>query len=193
MLVAASVAAIAVAAGVLALQLDSDSDAPPVAAPAAQRVIAFEIEWPDLRNVEGVNCVDSEITYFSATNGRCFREFAGEVAITGDIDGTGLWVMLGNLGEAANADDTAVNVPAAFTATYIVKATVAGCGQGEFMVSEQLRFDGWESGAFSGSWQVVPGSCSQDLSDISGGGLVPGDFPDRDTSQATRTGQVSCD
>jgi len=193
MLVAASVAAIAVAAGVVALQLDRDSDAPPVAAPAAQHAIAFEIEWPDLRSVEGVNCVESETTYFSATDGRCFREFVGEVPMTGDVDGTGLWAMLGNLGEAANADDTSVNVPSAFTATYIVKATVAGCGQGEFMVSEQLRFDGWESGAFSGTWEIVPGSGRQDLSDISGGGLVPGDFPARNTSQATRTGQVSCD
>jgi hypothetical protein len=61
------------------------------------------------------------------------------------------------------------------------------------MIAELLRFDGWASGTFSGTWQVVPGSGRGELSAISGGGEVPGDHVDSATTQVTRTGQVACD
>ena len=189
--VAVTAVAAAVAVGALIFTRVRDDGSPNVTSTSVHEV-AFDLAWPDLPGLESPDCIESAVTYAWAQNGHCFRRFTGTVALTGDVSGTALWMMLGNFGLAATAQDSAVKIPAAFTGTYLVKATVEGCGTGEFMISEQLRFDGWESGAFSGTWQVVPGSGRGELSKISGGGQVPGDFPSRNTTQATRKGQLGC-
>jgi len=190
LLIATSVAAVSVAAVVLAFQFGRKSDSPAAVPPPRQ--VSFDVAWPDLRELESVQCVETRTSYFSANNLRCFRRWTGEAELTGDIQGTALWTMLGNNGEPADADDSAVLIPATFSSSYIVKATIDGCGSGEFMVVEHLRFDGWESGAFSGTWQVLPGSGRRELADIAGAGIVPGDFPADGTSQSSRSGQLTC-
>jgi hypothetical protein len=159
---------------------------------STQIPVDFDVSWPDLADLETVNCVESRTSYLSAKGLRCFREFTGPNELTGDIEGTALWTMLGNLGSSADAEDSAVLIPATFNGTYIVKATIEGCGTGEFMIVEQLRFDGWASGAFSGTWQVLPGSGRDDLANLAGGGTVPGDFPDEGIDGSDRTGVLTC-
>lgn len=157
------------------------------------RVVAFDITWPDLDGLETARCLETDVIYDWAPDGHCVRRFEGEVQLDGDLAGTALWTMEGNLGLQADPEDSAVLVPATFNATYLVRATVEGCGTGEFMIAEQLRFDGFESGGFSGTWQVLPGSGRDDLASIAGGGAVPGDAAGAATTQATRTGRISCD
>jgi len=186
--VAACLAAVALAGILLARREDR---AQQNAAPQPFQV-TFNLTWPDLQGLEQPRCLPTEETYESASNGHCFRSFDGLVTVSGDMAGTALWTMAGNLGKAATASDSAVDIPAAFNGTYIVQATIPGCGTGEFMIAEQLRFDGWENGAFNGTWQVIPASGRGELANISGGGLVPGDRPEQSSTQELRTGQLTC-
>jgi hypothetical protein len=185
--------AVVVVAGAAVVACDGQDTPSAEAAGGSLDEVGFDLHWPDLQGLEGSACIDAAVLYTAAQHGDCFRQLTGEVELAGDVAGTGLWMMLGNVGRAADAEDSAVDVPATFTSTYLIRATVEGCGMGEFMIAEQLRFDGWESGAFSGTWQIVPGSGRGDLSTISGSGEVPGDDTDHGTDQATRRGEIGCD
>jgi hypothetical protein len=186
--------AAAVAIGAfLVVRSGNDGPAPDNVTSSSLHDVSFELTWPDLQGLESPDCLETDTTYAWARDDRCFRRFSGETTLTGDVSGTALWMMLGNVGEGADAQDSAVKIPSTFTGTYLVRATVDGCGTGEFMITEQLRFDGWESGAFSGTWHVVPGSGRGDLSTIEGSGEAPGVNEGRDTTQATRLGQLGCE
>ncbi len=185
--IAACLAAIALA-GILVARHD---DARHSNAPKAIDV-TFHLAWPDLQGLEQPRCLAPIEPFDSAVQHRCFRTFYGLASASGDVSGTALWTMVGSEGKAATPDDATVEIPAAFNGTYIVQATIPGCGRGEFMIAEQLRFDGWEAGAFSGTWQIIPGSGRGELAEVSGGGTVPGDHPDQNTTQDMRVGQFNC-
>lgn len=157
--------------------------------------VTFDVQWPALGGLETKDCIATTVTYEWAQDGSCWRTFVGEVTLSGDIIGAGLWAMHANLGVAGDERDSRVEVPSAFNGTYLVRADVDGCGSGEFMISEPLTFVGWASGQFTGTWQVVPGSGRGELASITGSGLVVGSPVDETDPDAPRThvGTVSCE
>ena len=162
-------------AAAIALIAARRGDSSPADVPVPNVDVQFEAQWPPLSGLESNECVNAGVDYESANNGGCLRMFAGEAELSGDITGTALWTMVANNGVAADANDSAVERPAAFNRTYLVQGNVAGCGAGDFMIDQQLRFVPWASGQFVGTWQVLPGSGR--------GGLAPIDSP---TSIPTR-------
>ncbi|HUV18699.1 MAG TPA: DUF3224 domain-containing protein [Ilumatobacteraceae bacterium] len=182
--------------GIFALNVTRD-DSTPLAespsddiSPAAGTAVNFDTQWPSLGASKSQSCIETSTVYEWAEGaGRCIRTFEGEATLTGDITGTALWAMLANQGTAADENDARADITATFNGTYLVKAEVAGCGSGEFMIAEQLRFLGWESGQFAGTWQIVPGSGRGELSSITGSGTMPA--ADTDTTRA-HTGTISC-
>ena len=168
----AAAAAGVLVAGAIALFASRRGEPSPASVPVPIEV-QFETQWPGLGGLESKECIATAVNYESADNGGgCLRKFVGEAQLSGDITGTALWAMIANVGVAADANDSAVEIPAAFNGTYLVRGDVAGCGSGEFMIAEQLEFVGWASGQFIGSWQILPGSGRLDLAEIAGSGTV---------------------
>jgi hypothetical protein len=166
------------------------SPAPPLAVPP--RTVTFDAQWPPLGGLESKECITTSVTYESAVDGRCWRTFSGEATLTGDLEGTALWAMDANLGTPGDANDSTVEIPAVFNGTYLVRAAIPGCGTGEFMIAESLRFVGWASGQFIGTWQIMPASGRGDLTSISGSGtLAPATTDDPDAIRV-HTGTITC-
>jgi hypothetical protein len=188
----AAVAAVVLVAGAVALIASRRGDSTPADVPAPTIDVQFETQWPPMFGLESKECIATGVEYESANNQRCLRKFAGEAQLSGDITGTALWAMIGNNGVAADANDSAVAIPAAFNGTYLVHGDVAGCGSGEFMIAEQLEFVGWASGQFVGTWQVLPGSGRGDLAKIAGSGTVLAAATDDPNVSRTHMGAVSC-
>jgi hypothetical protein len=187
---AAAAAAVAVVAGGVVMASRDDGSTEPVAASTSDAgEVTFEVQWPDLGEMSK-SCVETRELYLSADSGNCFREFLGEAALTGDIQGSALWSMMANVGTTSDGDLSVEDV-AGFGVTYIVDADVAGCGSGEFMITSTLTFRGWENGQFVGDWRIVPDSGREDLAAISGSGEV---LPqDGDVNQTrVHTGTISC-
>lgn len=197
----AAAAAVVVALGAIATAFIVDDDGPGTAATdTAQRSVrpanelSFDVLWPDLTVAAGRDlCVDAEQTYMSASRGECVATWSGEAVVTGDVGGTALWVMHAGTGRSDD-DDATMTLVRGFSATYVVQATIDGCGSGEFMMTDSLGFVGWEAGGFVGAWEIVPGSGRDGLAGISGSGQVVAQASDGNGPAAARTheGTVSC-
>lgn len=185
----AAAAALLLVAGVVTLRSIGDDPSPTSDTSATAGAVNFDTVWPPLADAQTQRCIDTDVVYEWAEVRSCIRSFEGEVTLSGDIVGSALWAMLANQGTAADPDDAEAAITATFNGTYLVKADVAGCGSGEFMIAEQLRFLGWASGQFAGTWQIIPGSGRGELASITGSGTMPA--ADTDTTRA-HTGTISC-
>lgn len=162
-------------------------------APADATDVTFEVQWPGLADSQNPRCVETATVYESARSTHCLRGYSGEARLTGGVDGVALFDMAANQGAEPSAGEIPADL-ATFNATYLVKGTVAGCGTGEFMIAEVLRFLGWENGQFDGTWQVMRGSGRGELAGISGSGIVDPSPLGAGTDEDPRThsGTIDC-
>ena len=174
-----------VAGGVIALALRDDTK---VVEPANSNPVTFTIHWAysDVRHdcptdVFGAMCVN----HFDMPASSEFK---------GDVAGVGYQGLFWNdpVDYSGQAVDHLEHVGA-----YAVKATVAGCGTGEFMLMEMMQFKSGAdrdrpTGTYIGTWQIVPNSGRGALTSISGSGTSHGVFGTAQAEGRTFTGGIAC-
>jgi hypothetical protein len=180
--VAAAVIAL-VAGGVIALVR---RDHTTVVEPADSNPVTFTIRW-----------AYSDVRHDCPTDGgMCMNhfDFPATSALEGDVVGDGYQGVFWNdpVDYSGQAVDHLEHVGA-----YNVKATVAGCGTGEFLLMEMMQFKSGAdrdrpSGTYIGTWQIVPNSGRGALTSISGSGTSRGVFGTAQADGRTFTGDIAC-
>jgi hypothetical protein len=181
--VAAAVIAL-VAGAVIALARRDHTN---VVEPADSNPVTFTIHWAysDVRHdcpaESGAMCMN----HF---------DFPATSELKGDVVGAGYQGVFWNdpVDYIGQAVDHLEHVGA-----YNVKATVAGCGTGEFMLMEMMQFKSGAdrdrpSGTYIGTWQIVPNSGRGALASISGSGTSRGVFGTAQADGRTFTGDIAC-
>ena len=182
--VAAAIIAL-VAVGVIALASREDTS---TVVPADSHPATFTINW-----------AYSEVNHDCPTDvsaAMCLNHFdiPATSELKGDVAGYGYQGVFWNgpVDYTGQAADHLEHVGA-----YNIKATVAGCGTGEFMLMEMMQFKSGAnrdrpSGTYLGTWQIVPDSGRDALASISGSGTSRGVFGTAQADGRTFTGTIAC-
>ena len=181
------VAAAAVVFGVVGLTLAFTRDpkaAEPLSPPttvSTDRPVTFTIDWSE----------DGRTSDCAKTTGlACLYHFGipGVAPFTGDVAGTSYQAVFWNDPDL----DASKMAHVEHVATYMVNATVKGCGAGRFMLEELVQYvwpnDHEDEGTYRGTWTIVPHSGRGDLVAISGSGTSEGP----PAGERTLTGAVNC-
>ncbi len=143
-----------------------------------------------------VNWAYSDINSVCAPSTTCLDHFdiPASSGFSGDVDGEGLQAVYWN----APVDFPGQSVDhLEHIGTYLVTATVDGCGTGTFMLVELMQFvSGADrdrpTGTYKGTWQIVDGSGRGALSTIAGSGTSTGVFGTAADQGRTFTGTIAC-
>jgi hypothetical protein len=112
----------------------------------------------------------------------------------GDVDGVGLQAVYWNA--PVDYPDRPVD-HLEHIGTYLVQATVAGCGTGQFMMVELMQFVSGadhdrDTGTYTGTWQIVDGSGRGALRNVAGSGTSKGVFGTAADEGRTFSGTIGC-
>jgi hypothetical protein len=126
----------------------------------------------------------------------CLNHFdiPASAGFTGDVRGDGVQALYWN----NSADYPGQSVDhLEHVGTYLVAATVRGCGTGKFMLVELMQFVSGadrdrDTGTYKGTWQIVEGSGRDALRNVAGSGTSTGVFGKAGDEGRTFTGSISC-
>jgi hypothetical protein len=184
----APAAAAIIALGAVGVIAWARRDEPTVVEPADAVPVSFTIHWAysDVQR----DCP----TDVSATMCMNHFDFPTSSQLKGDVAGYGYQGVFWN----APADYSGQTVDhLEHVGAYNIKATIAGCGTGEFMLMEMMQFkSGAEhdrpSGTYIGTWEIVPESGRDGLVSITGSGTSHGVFGTAQADGRTFTGTIAC-
>jgi hypothetical protein len=152
------------------------------------RVVTFVVRW---KHSDVVHECPSD-----HDKAMCFNRFdmPATATFTGDVDGYGYQAVFWN--DRAEAPDGKSD-HLEHIAAYNIDASIAGCGNGEFMLMETLQFRSGpnrdlNTATYVGTWQIVAESGRGSLSTISGSGSSSGDVSTAATDGRTFTGRIAC-
>lgn len=178
----AAAAALLIVALVAVLTRDSGDDTPPVSTSS----VSFTVMWEYSENRH--ECTPSL---------ECINRFdlPATATFTGDVAGTGYQAVYWN---EPVVDEVRDVVHAEHVVMYQVRGSVAGCGSGLFTIAEITQFESgpgqdFDTGTYTGTWQIVPESGRGPLAALGGNGTTVAGFLAAQESGRTFTGTVTCD
>lgn len=180
---ALTAAAIALLAAIALIIPDRGSDQPAVDGGVP---VTFVVRW-----------AYSDVTQTCAgSSANCLNHFdiPASADFTGDVVGDGFQAVYWNA--PIDFPDRSVD-HLEHIGTYLVTATISGCGTGQFMLVELMQFVSGadrdrDTGTYKGTWQIVDGSGRDELSNISGSGTSDGVFGTASEVGRTFTGTLGC-
>jgi len=182
-LIAAAAVVVGVVGVTIAFNRDQTSSAPlsPPTTVSTDHPVTFTIEWSDAGKMS--DCA-------ATTALACLYHFGipGVAPFKGDVAGTSYQAVFWNEPDL----DPSGMAHVEHIATYMVNATVKGCGSGRFMLEELVQYswpnDHEDQGTYRGTWTIVPHSGRGDLKGISGTGASLS----QPSGERTLTGAVNC-
>jgi hypothetical protein len=145
------------------------------------RSVTFTVDWSE----------DGKTNDCAATKAlACLYHFAipGVAPFEGDVAGTSYQAVFWSEPDL----DAKGTAHVEHVATYMVNATVKGCGSGRFMLEELVQYawpnDHEDQGTYRGTWTVVPHSGRGDLVKLSGSGTSEGP----PSGARTLSGAINC-